>query len=70
MFRFGIIPTINKPTRVTRHSTTAISDVFTNITMDKIEIKTAIVKIDISDHIPFIFAAKKKIDAEIQRNTF
>ena len=33
--------------------------------MDNIEIKTAIVKTDISDHFPIIFATKNKIDAEI-----
>ena len=33
--------------------------------MDNIEIKTAIVKTDISDHFPIIFARKNKIDAEI-----
>ena len=30
MFRFRMIPTINKPTRVTRHTATAIDHVFTN----------------------------------------
>ena len=65
MFRFGMIPTINKPTRVTRHTATAIDHVFTNTIMDNIEIKTAIVKIDISDHSSITFATKNKIDAEI-----
>ena len=44
MFRFGMIPTINKPTRVTRHTATAIDHVFTNTIMGNIESKTAIVK--------------------------
>ena len=65
MFRFGMIPTINKPTRVTRCTATAIDHVFTNTIMDNIEIKTAIVKTDISDHFPAIFATKNKIGAEI-----
>ena len=65
MFRFGMIPTINKPTRVTRCTATAIDHVFTNTIMDNIEIKTAIVKTDISDHFPIIFATKKKKDAKI-----
>ena len=61
MFRFGMIPTINKPTpRVTRHTATAIDHVFTNTIMDNIEVKNAIVKTDISDHFPIIFATKKK----------
>ena len=60
MFRFGMIPTMNKPTRVKRHTATTIGHVFTNTIMDNIEIKTAIVKADISDHFPIIFATKKQ----------
>ena len=65
MFRFGMIPTINKSIHVTRHTATAIDHVFTNTIMDNIEIKTAIVKTDTSDHFPIIFATKNKIDSEI-----
>ena len=65
MFRFGMIPTINEPTRVTTHTATAIDHVFTNAIMDNIQIKTATVKTYISDHFPIIFATKNKIDAEI-----
>ena len=65
MFRFGLIPTINKPTCVTRHIATPIDHVFTNTIKDNIEIKTAILKTDISDYFPIIFATKNKIDAEI-----
>ena len=60
MFRFGMIPTMNKPTRVTRHTATTIDHVFTNTIMDNIEIKTTIVKADISDHFPIIFGTKKQ----------
>ena len=48
-----------------RHTATAIDHVFTNTIMGNIEIKAAIVKTDILDHFPIIFAAKNKIDAEI-----
>ena len=65
MLRFGMITTINKPTRVTRHTATVIDHIFTNIIIDNIEIKTAIVKTDISDHFPIIFATKSKTGAEI-----
>ena len=65
MFRFGMIPTTNKPTRVTRHTATAIDHVFTNTIMGNMEIKTAFVKTDIPDHFPMTFATKNKIDAEI-----
>ena len=59
-----MILTINKPTRVTRHTVTAIDHVFTNTIMDNIEIKAAIVKTYITDHFPIIFATKSKIDAD------
>ena len=65
MFRFGMIPAINKPKRVTRHFATAIDHAFTNTIMGNIEIKTAIVKTDILDHSPIIFGTKNKIDNEI-----
>ena len=39
MFQFGMIITINKPTRVTRHTTTATTHEFTNTTKDNIELK-------------------------------
>ena len=60
-----MIPTINTPTRVTRHTATAFGHVFTNTSMGNIEITDAIVKTDISDHFPIIFATKNKINAEI-----
>ena len=66
IFRFGIIPTVNKPTRVTRYTATAIDHVFTNATLDNIQI----VKTDISDHFPNIFATKNKIDAKMPEQTF
>ena len=39
MFRFGMIPTTNKPTRITKHTATAIDHVFTNTTMDNIKLR-------------------------------
>ena len=65
MFRFGVIPTISKPAGVTRHTATAIDHVFTNSIIDNIEINTVIVKTDISDNFPIIFATKDKRDAEV-----
>ena len=64
-----MIPKINKPTRVTRvtrHTVAAIDHIFTNTSMDNIEIKTAIVITDIPNHFPIIFATKNKIEAEIR----
>ena len=45
----GIVPTINKPTRVTRKTATAIDQVLTNQFIN-FNFKTAIFKTDISDH--------------------
>ena len=59
MFRFGMIPAINRPTRVTKHTATAIDHVFTNTIMGNIEIKTVIVKTDISNHFPIILLLQK-----------
>ena len=44
---------------------TAVDHVFTNTIMDNIEIKTAIVKTDISDHFAIISATKNIIDVKI-----
>ena len=46
MFRYNIISLTNKPTRVIRHSANAI------------EFKSAIIKTDLSDHFPTVFAIK------------
>ena len=51
-----MIPTMNKPPRVTMHTATAIDHVFTNTTMDNTKIKSATVKTDSFDHFPIIFA--------------
>ena len=46
-----MIPIINKPTRVTRKSATAIDHIITNCFAES-NFKTAIFKSDISDHFP------------------
>ena len=45
------MPTINKPTRVTRKTATAIDHVLANQFIN-VNFKTAIFKTDISDHFP------------------
>ena len=52
------------------HTATGINHLFTNTIMNNVEIKTAIVKTDISDHFLIIFVTKRKIDAEFQSNAF
>ena len=54
IYRNSMIPTINKPTRVTRTTATAIDHILTNCFIDRI-FKTAIFKSDISDHFPICF---------------
>ncbi|XP_057289791.1 uncharacterized protein LOC130612454 [Hydractinia symbiolongicarpus] len=51
VFQNGFIPLINKPTRVTRLSATAIDHIITN-DFTNTTIKTGIIKTDISDHFP------------------
>ena len=65
MFRCGMVSVINKPTRVTRYTATAIDLMFTNYIINT-EIKSAIIKVDISDHIPILFVAKVKVDVNHQ----
>ena len=54
MFEFSVIPTINKPTRLTTHTATAIDNTITNCILNN-DFKNAIVKRDLSDDFPIIF---------------
>ena len=55
MFRYGMIPTINKPMRVTANTTTAIDHIITNVIIDT-DLKTGILKSCISDHFAIMLA--------------
>ena len=57
MFRFGMIPTVNKPTRVIRQTASAIDHIITNSIMHT-GFKSGITKTDISDHFPVFFCYK------------
>ena len=57
MFHFGMIPTINKPTLVTRQTASAIDHIITNSKMYT-GFKSGIIKTDISDHFPMFFCYK------------
>ena len=59
MFEFSMIPTINKPTRVTSYKATAIDNIITNAILDK-DFKSAIIKTDLSDLFPVIIVIKLK----------
>ena len=54
MFEFSMIPTINKPTRVTKHTATTIDNIITNCIINS-DFKSAIVKTDLPDHFTIIF---------------
>ena len=57
MFQFGLVPTINKPTRVTNKAISAIDHIITNSIYNN-DFKTGIIKTDISGHFPIIYAFK------------
>ena len=59
MFEFSMISTINKPTRVTSYTATAIDNIITNSIFDN-DFESAIIKTDVSDHFPIIFTTKLK----------
>ena len=51
MFQFGLVPTPNKPTRVTNKTISATDHIITNSIYNN-DFKTAIIRTDISDHFP------------------
>ena len=69
MFRHGLILTVNKPTRVTRNTATAIDHIIT-ISVINTEFKTGIIKTDISDHFPIFFIFKCVVDTTEAREEF
>ena len=57
-FRYNMIPLTNKPTPATRHSANAIDHIITNSVTGHDDFKSAIIKTDLSDHFPIVFAIK------------
>lgn len=51
LFKYNIYPLINKPTRITKSSATAIDNIFLNHFLET-SFETGIFKTDISDHFP------------------
>ena len=72
MFQYNIIPTINKPTRVTRNTATAIDHIVTNTVISGIQRRSGIIKTDISDHFPIVFVLNtcEKVNQKIRHNLF
>ena len=58
IFQHGLILVINKPTRVTKKSASAIDHIITNSFLTN-EIKTGIIKTDVSDHFPIFLICDK-----------
>ena len=54
IYQNNLIPTINKPARVTMKTATAIDHILTNSFVDT-DFKSAIFKTDISHHFPVCF---------------
>ena len=53
MFQFGLVSTINKPTRIRKDAISAIDHIITNSVINN-EFKTAVLTADISDQFPII----------------
>ncbi|XP_065675816.1 uncharacterized protein LOC136092023 [Hydra vulgaris] len=66
MFQHCILPIINKPTRVTSNTISAIDNILTNSFLDT-SLKAGIIKIDITDHFPVYFTIKH--DTKINNNS-
>ena len=58
IYQNGVIPTIDKPTRVTRKTAALIDHVLTNSFIETV-FKIVIFKIDVSDHFPICFFISK-----------
>ena len=69
MFRHDLIPTVNKPTRVTRNTITTIDHIITNSVINA-EFKTGIIKTNISDHFRIFFIFKCVVDNTEDREEF
>ena len=61
MLEFSMILTNNKPERVIKHTATAIDNIITNCRLN-MDIKSTIVKTDLSGHFPIIFIDEFKKD--------
>ena len=59
MFEYNMIPTINKPTRVTSYTAIVIDNIITNSIFDN-DFENAIIKTNVYDHFPIIFTIKLK----------
>ena len=57
IFEYGLVPVINKPTRVTKNTATAVDDIIANSPLHR-TINKGIIKLNISDHFPIFLRAE------------
>ena len=55
LLQFGMIPTISKPTRVTKSSATLIDNIFTNLVKNSSSVFSGVLYTDLTDHFPVFF---------------
>ena len=58
LFQYGMISIINKPTRITKHSATAIDNIFTNSVFNN-SLETGIIQTDIIGSLSYLCSNKK-----------
>ena len=56
MFQYNMIPTTNKPTHIMRDAVTTIDQIVANTIINGIQDRSGIIKTNISDHFPIVFA--------------
>ena len=59
-FEYGLVPVINKPTRVTKITATALDHIVTNSLLHR-ALNTRIIKIDTSDYFPILLIAETEM---------
>ena len=69
MFQFRLLPTTNKPTRITKDTISAIDHIIINSIINS-EFKIAILAGDISDYFPIIYAIELKVKRNISKTQF
>ena len=71
-FQYNMIPTINKLTRVTKITTTAIDHIITNAVIESMKHRSGIKKIDVSDcfQLTLRLTHVTKVSQKITQNLF
>ena len=74
MYSHSLLPTITKPTRVTKNSATLIDNIFSNSILESNNILTGILYCSISDHFPIFYidysSNIKSIDNVIKKRIY